>query len=303
MDPDRVPGTSRVRFVTAYSYQGTFAGHDSTAVVGRRIGAWFIDLLIYLLLAWLLSLAIPNNGSKSYDLTGSGTTGTEFCDQWNANHNGFCLHFDSNGKTTAFTYETSAYPFVVVFGHMALYALVQGLLGGSLGKLAVGLRVVDSNGDLCGIGRSFIRTFLWVVDAITLALPIVGGVLMLSTKGHRRVGDMAAGTYVVAKSEVGHPVQIPGRTLPAGSYGSVPPRPQAWGQPQPPAWGQPAQPQQGGWSAPVQGDQSAASGSTSASPEGPRWDPDRNTYIQWDAASSAWLEWDDTAKQWTSIST
>lgn len=255
--------------MTAYS----FPDHDATAVVGRRIGAWFIDLLIYLILAWVLSLAISNNGSQQRDLTGAAATGSQFCDQWNRTHDGFCFKFSSGGKTTALTYESSAYPFIVVFGHMALYALFQGLLGGSLGKLAVGLRVVDSNGELCGIGRSFIRTFMWVVDAITFMLPIVGGVLLLSTKGHRRVGDMAASTYVVDKSDVGHTVQIPGVAVPAGVYGSAP-----GGAPLP--WSQP----------PV-------------APDGPRWDAERDTYIQWDQASSAWLEWDEQTKQWKAIST
>ncbi len=270
-----------------------FRAHDSTAVVGRRIGAWFIDLAVYLVLAWVLSLAVSNNGTKQYDLTGSNQSGTEFCDQWNNSHDGFCFHFNSGGKETALTYESNAYPFIVVFGHMALYSLIQGIFGGSPGKLLVGLRVVDSNGDLCGIWRSFVRTILWIVDAITFMLPIVGGVLMLSTKGHRRVGDMAAGTYVVDKHEVGHPVQIPGRTVPADAYGSAPAGPGAWGQ-QPPA---------GPWGQPPAGPLPGPPANQPVAADGPRWDPDRNTYIQWDRGSGSWLEWDDDVKQWKAIST
>lgn len=266
---------------------------DPTRVVGRRIGAWAIDLLIYLILAWVLSLAIHNNGSRQVDLTNSQQTGTQYCDQWRQSHDGYCFNFSSGTQKTAYTVTPSPYPFVVVFGHMALYALVQGLLGASLGKLAVGLRVVDSNGELCGIRRSFIRTFLWIVDAITLTIPLVGGVLMVSTKGHRRVGDMGAGTFVVDKAAVGYPVAEPGLSAAAQGPSPFP------GYGQPPGYGPPP------WSGPTPGqaepptDTAAPSGNEHA----PRWDPARDTYIQWDDNRQAWLEWDDSVKEWKPIST
>ncbi len=292
--------------MTAFAYQS----HDSTAVVGRRIGAWFIDLIIYLVLAFSIQAAIPNNAAKTYDLTGANVTPSEFCSQWKANHSGLCFDLSSSSTKQAFTYQSTAYPFIIVFGHMALYALVQGLLGGSLGKLAVGLRVVDEDGNLCGVGKSFIRTFLWIIDGITFALPIVGGVLMVSTKGHRRVGDMAAHTYVVDKGEVGHPVQIPGVTAPAAGIPGPPPAgawgapQQPWGQPGPGGqpWGPPGGTSAGGWAQPGTPAQQPPADQPAAV-DAPRWDPDRNTYIQWDTNRSAWLEWDDTAKEWKPIST
>ena len=46
--------------------------------------------------------------------------------------------------------------------------------------------------------------------------PLVGGITMLSSSGNRRVGDMAAKTFVVRASQVGHPVPVGGvNTIPA----------------------------------------------------------------------------------------
>jgi uncharacterized RDD family membrane protein YckC len=261
--------------------------HDPTAVLGRRIGAWFIDLGIYIAFSILIGLAFAgsaNAASGQHDLTGTGQTGTEYCNEWNLHHQGTCLHLTANGKETAYTFEVTLYPFLVVAGHMALYAIIQGIFGASLGMLMVGLRVVKSNGEPCGMWRSFVRTFMWIIDAITFTLPVVGGVLMVSTKGHRRAGDMAAGTFVVDKSDAGVPLYIPGLT------GTPPPGWEPYGGWPPPAGSGP-------WVTAPPPDHQTFQG------EGPHWDPARDTYIQWDPNVSAWLEWDDTAKAWKPIST
>jgi len=247
--------------------------HDATAVVGRRIAAWFIDLLVYLALGFLFSLAFLQNSNsvKQYDVTPGG--GSAFCTQWRETHNGFC--FSSNDQAT--TVKVNASSFLYFGIHFLAYAVIQGLAGGSIGKLAVGLRVVTSDGQLCGVGRSFARTVLWVVDAVTFALPILGGILMLTTKGHRRLGDMAAGTYVVPKEAVGHPVEVPGLTAPmAGRYG--------------PASTSSYPPYQAG-------------PGPASDTNGPRWDPARNAYIQWDAGQNRWVQYDNDARQWKPIDT
>ncbi len=84
--------------------------------------------------------------------------------------------------------------------------LLQGATGGTVGKHALALRVVDANGQPCGFGRAVVRWLLLVVDAFFCFL--VGLVTALSTKGHQRVGDLVAKTYVVSARDLGVPLHV-----------------------------------------------------------------------------------------------
>ncbi len=277
---------------------------DATAVVGRRIGAWVIDLIIYLVIAFVVASAL-GFGTKTTTFSTKEQAAT-YCDTWRTDHSGgFCFNLGDQNQGTAYTSDHPAGGAAILLGHLVAYALLQGVLGGSLGKLAVGLRVVDAEGKQAGIGKSFLRTILWVADAITFALPIVGGILLLSTKGHRRLGDMAAGTYVVDKNNVGRP-PLGGYGTPGygagGGYGQAsgygtggaP----GWAPPPsgPGAWGAPAN--QGTWGSPS----APPATSSSASGDEPTWDQARNAYIQYDRDRSEWMQWDDTTKAWGPIS-
>jgi uncharacterized RDD family membrane protein YckC len=81
--------------------------------------------------------------------------------------------------------------------------LLQGATGGTVGKHALALRVVDAEGKECGFGRATIRWLLLVVDALFCFL--VGLITSLATKGHQRVGDLVAKTWVVSARDVGYP--------------------------------------------------------------------------------------------------
>lgn len=292
-------------------YQQTYGPPpgDPTSVVGRRIGAWFIDLLIYLV---LVVAAIVASGSWETDSVAKANEreGQSYCDTWNDENDGVCSYSDGTVITIAYdsAFITGAFLFNLVG-----YIVIQGMAGGSLGKLAVGLRVVDKDGRQAGIGKSAIRTVLWVVDAFTFGFPVLGGVLIVSTKGHRRVGDMAASTFVVDKNQVGHPLAIPGVTTgwpgapggypPAGGYGQAPGYgqpsgydPQAPGSWQPPASG--AQPSAGPGSFPTGPPIQAAPAPTG---DGPTWDAARSAYIQYDRDQSAWVQWNESSKQWRPI--
>ena len=275
---------------------------DPTNVIGRRIGAWFIDLLVYLI---LVVAAVSLSGTfEAHNVAVRGqTAGDNYCSEWNRTHEGLCSYADGEVTTVEFDRSYLGGAFLV---NLIGYIVIQGVTGGSLGKLAVGLRVVDEQGQKAGIGRSAIRTVLWVVDGIACGFPVLGGVLMVSTKGHRRVGDMAASTYVVDKKQLGHPVGIPGVTTawpgspggypPAGGYGQSSGWGQAPGAWQPPTTGQPAETSFGGLpsSPPVQP-------TASPSGDGPTWDAARNAYIQYDRDQSAWMQWDATSQQWRPI--
>jgi hypothetical protein len=207
--------------------------------------------------------------------------------------------------------------------------VLTGISGFSIGKGLVGLRVIrQRDGRLCGLGRSLLRWLLWIVDWAPYCLPVVGLVTGLTTKGHRRVGDMAAGTLVVDKHDVGVVPVVPGLnamapppwgpsvTAPPPVWGppTAPPAPSSWGAPaaSPPSWGQPApaQPSPPSWGQPAQptsppswGQPTSPPMATNVNPgvDSPLWDDARDAYIQWDPEIAAWVQWDDGARAWRPI--
>ncbi len=271
---------------------------DPTSVVGRRIGAWFIDLAIYLLIGMAIGLAFGSSTAESREFPTS-SSGEAFCDTWREDNSGFCFATTADGTTTVTSLETKAVSLSWFPLHFVLYSVLQGVTGASLGKMALGLRVVTADGRRCGVGRSFLRTLAWIADAITCGLPVVGGICLLTTKGHRRVGDLLAKTYVVPKAHEGHPVVVPGLTAPWPAAGPGGPG-QSAGWPTGPSASQ-------GWAGPTASGQAgtwAPSASTTAeapSADGPTWDAVRNAYIQYDREQGAWVQWDDAARAWRPI--
>jgi uncharacterized RDD family membrane protein YckC len=74
--------------------------------------------------------------------------------------------------------------------------------GGSIGKKAFGLRVVDlQTKQQCTVGASAIRAL------ILSSLPFFEVIFLLSSANHRRLGDRAAGTVVVR--DAAHPTTLP----------------------------------------------------------------------------------------------
>ena len=82
---------------------------------------------------------------------------------------------------------------------LAYYAGLEAAFGRTLGKLALGLRVVQEDGSKLTGGGSIIRNLLRVVDGLPF-LYLVGFVCALATGRERRarIGDLAAKTVVTA---------------------------------------------------------------------------------------------------------
>ncbi len=246
-------------------------GADPTDVMGRRVGAYVIDTLLALII--VMAIALPAFLSAADEVNTGGRS--SFCTSYNDHHSGgFCL---ATGDTAYVLTGPERAGLGRIFygatiGWTLLNAIVlQGLTGGTVGKLLLGLRVVRADGQRAGIGWCALRTVLLLsVDALCF---VIGLVVALSSVGHRRVGDMAASTFVVPKTYVGQPVG----TLGPGPWtsGSV-------GFGAPPPFGE-------------------GIGRSSPSGDGPTWDPARNAYIQYDRDRSAWLQWDDTASAWKPI--
>ena len=156
-------------------------------VTGRRIGAAFIDLALYTALCFGLFflMAESSDGAVLLDATN--------------------IHFQL-GDTTWFVEGGEAgLVYLLDFGGALVYfGLLPGLTGWTPGKLVTGLRVVRADRRRAGVGRNLVRPFAWIADGFPYFLPgLVGFILILATKEHRRVADFVAGTYVVDRAEVG----------------------------------------------------------------------------------------------------
>src|SRR5687768_3118858 len=223
---------------------------DPTSVIGRRVLAVLIDLII---------LAVPvilvvSSQFEYLELDDLGVSGEEFCDRFLDTSGGVCFNAESMDDRVYFTEDSSGgsnlLGLAVNFG---LFVVLQGLTGWTPGKLITGIRLVGEDGRRAGIGRAALRWLLWIVDGFPYFLPgLVGFIVGLTTTGHRRIGDMAAKTFVVKRAAVGSPIVLPGMSPVAA------PAPGGWGTPPPPSapaappsWAPAADPGATGWASPT----------------------------------------------------
>lgn len=295
---------------------------DPTNVVGRRIGAYVIDVVLMAVLS--LAIIYPMFDSAAKTAPSSEVecdSGSDLDDDSFDSSPSFRTEIRSSvcfevGDEVRYIPDGESGSFIATsygigFGFQILnLVLLQGLTGASVGKLVLGLRVIRKDGRTANVGWAALRWLVLLVDAFCCVLP--GLLLVFLTKGHRRLGDMAAGTFVVRKESVGTAPQVPGVTspdawpvVPQQGYGAAP-----GGWPAgPSAPGGPGA--AGGWSAPPSTGQQGtwAPGGTGTPPapgttptgEGPTWDAARNAYIQYDRDRSAWVQWDDATKAWRPI--
>lgn len=135
-------------------------------VTGRRIVAAIIDVVLLSLLYLLIIAAFGNVET--------------------ANEDGGRSFEASLGAGAALFY------IVAVFGY---YILFEGLIGSTIGKLALGLRVVTPEGRPCGLGKAVLRNVLRIIDGLPF-LYVVGLVAVAVTSKNQRIGDLAASTVV-----------------------------------------------------------------------------------------------------------
>jgi uncharacterized RDD family membrane protein YckC len=269
-----------------------------TDVMGRRIGAYLLNGLFAAIIIGgltLLVLFIAKPGTRYnnvFDQTGH--TAQYYCDNYDTDHpnnNKICI---ANGDHVTLIGIGPVIGSVLGFSVAFFFlnnVLLEGLTGASVGKHIVGLRVVRRDGSKPGIGWAALRTLLlWIPDGI---LGGIVGLIVASINGdHQRVGDMAAGTYVVDKHAAGQPpVALP---MPYAAY--PPPVATTPG----PQWGaQPAPPAQGSFGPAPAPTQAPAAAPVAAQPQ---WDQARNTYIWWNADEQRWLEHDQASGEWRPIS-
>lgn len=83
----------------------------------------------------------------------------------------------------------------------AYFLVCEGASGRTVGKLALGLRVVRAiDGSPCGWRRSVIRNLIRPFDLFFVGLP--GGLVIMLTPARQRVGDLLGGTLVVRQMTI-----------------------------------------------------------------------------------------------------
>lgn len=97
---------------------------------------------------------------------------------------------------------SDAQALIIFFGALgiavAYYTIAEGLTGRTLGKLLSGTIVVNAEGQPPGIGRALIRTLMRLIEVNPFFLGgIPAGIVAAASKEKQRLGDYAAGTYVV----------------------------------------------------------------------------------------------------------
>jgi len=91
-------------------------------------------------------------------------------------------------------YGTGVQILVSLLG-LVYVVVLEATQGATLGKKAMGLKVVKMDGTAISWKESIIRNLLRIIDGIGFYL--VGAIIVWVTKSKQRLGDIAAGTIVV----------------------------------------------------------------------------------------------------------
>jgi uncharacterized RDD family membrane protein YckC len=138
---------------------------DPTDVVGRRVGAALVDFAVLFVLFVVLALLVGDSesgdGGVSLDLEGVGLL-------------------------------------VWLVVSLAYYGVLEALMNGqTLGKRALGIRVVDDDGTTPARTRQIVvRTLLRVLDGLFF-YAVALAVVLATGQRRQRIGDLTAGTVVV----------------------------------------------------------------------------------------------------------
>jgi uncharacterized RDD family membrane protein YckC len=107
---------------------------------------------------------------------------------------------------------------LIIVGYPTLFETLS--RGRSLGKLALGLRVVSDDGGPERFRQALMRALLGVLE-IWLTLGFLALVTSLLSSGSKRLGDIFAGTFVITE-------RLPGRRGTTAPMSALPPALAAW---------------------------------------------------------------------------
>jgi uncharacterized RDD family membrane protein YckC len=165
---------------------------NPTHVLSRRVVAFILDYLLLVVVFAGVFYALATHTTHTVHLTGTHVDVTFDKD----------TYYLQGGDATGF------FGIEVLIG--LLYAgVIQGLTGATIGKLICGIRVIREDGGRPGLWRGAVRWILLIVDDFPYFIPMLTGfIVALSNDRRRRVGDMAAGTYVVRTAAAGQPLPV-----------------------------------------------------------------------------------------------
>ena len=108
--------------------------------------------------------------------------------------------------------------FLVMFAYDVPFEVLNN--GRTPGKMAAGIRVVEREGEPIGFIASAIRNIVRIVDFLPIFY-VVGSISIVATTDDQRLGDLAAGTYVVRDRFPGLALQFaPPITVPSNVVAS-----------------------------------------------------------------------------------
>ena len=110
----------------------------------------------------------------------------------------FIIGFGMSGSVT-FSFENeAAYPIIALNAliDFLYFVILEGTSGATLGKKLAKIKVVREDGSPCGIGPSFVRNILRIVNELPL-LYIIGMILISRSDKKQRLGDRVGKTVVI----------------------------------------------------------------------------------------------------------
>jgi len=175
---------------------------------------------------------------------------------------------------------------------LAMFVVLQGTTGATPGKHLCGLRVVTADGEPCGPGRALVRSLAWIVDGFPYVLPLTAYAAAFGDHDAQRLGDRAAGTYVIDQKFLGRPpfaVAFP-------ADGSEPYRLTTMAPYLP---GTAVNPLKQGT---IAGAAAAIARPSDPAPRkvttAPVLDPELNQFKRWDAVHNTWTVFDEDTRRW-----
>ena len=131
--------------------------------VGLRFVAIIIDAVIFFILSYLIALVTGGTTAGGFELTG-------------------------------------APAFLSFILYMLYFILMEAYRGGTVGKLALGMRVTMEDGSPITMPAAIIRNLLRIVDALPGFIPyLVGAIFIWTSPAKQRLGDKLAKTIVIKK--------------------------------------------------------------------------------------------------------
>ncbi len=174
----------------------------ATDVMGRRLGAWLINLLLVVIPAVaVLWTGIERIPVSTRDATGTIVTETQAqYDYIREVQSGFHRMWDTEDTLYILPgYLSVILPILVLLlGCLVVFLLLPANTGWNPGHKVFGLRIADENGGNPTVAQLVQRWLMGWVDALPWVIPgLLGFIVAMRNDHHQRLGDRLAKTYVV----------------------------------------------------------------------------------------------------------